>query len=145
MKHTLKGITSTKTVYLNGKLISPEEIKSTHKYDVASFDWGIDNIHCTKLAIAIMLTLTDSTTGYKSLKNCLLLNLNQKEDFDIEFEHISTARRNAMRMAHSHNKFLTTEFLMKKSDKELCCFVHPFYREDCEMELGLRTERLKRL
>jgi hypothetical protein len=141
MKHTLKGITATKTVYLNGKLLNSKEIKSQYKYNVPLFDWGINNSLCTNLAVAIMLTLTDSTTGYKSLKNQILLGLNQKEDFDIEFELISTARKNAMQNAQAHNKYLTLEYLMAKSDKELCCFVHPDTRETCEAELGLRFRR----
>jgi hypothetical protein len=144
MKHTLKGTTTTKRVYLNGKLLDPTEITKEFGYVVKPFDWGINNKYTSNLAIAIMLTLSGKPNGYQQLKNELLIYLNQEEDFDIEFELINSTRKEAMQMAHAHNKYLTPEFLMARSDSELCCFIHPLYREEYEVKLGLRTENVRR-
>jgi hypothetical protein len=143
MKHTLKGIFTTKKVYLNGKLLDPIEITKEFGYVIQSFDWGKDNKFTTNLAIAIMLKLNKKSNGYIQLKNELLINLNQKEDFDIEFELINNARKEAMRSAHTNDKDLTHEFLMARSDAELCCFIHPLYREEYKIKLGLRTVRTR--
>jgi hypothetical protein len=144
MKNTLKGITITKTIFLNGELLNPIKITKEFGYDVNLFDWGIDNQNTSKLAIAIMLKLNGKPNGYQQLKNELLIYLNQKENFDIVFELMSTARKEAINTAHAHNKYLTHTFLMERSDKELCCFIHPLYRDDCEIKLGLRVGRSER-
>jgi|WetSurSiteA1Bulk_404760.scaffolds.fasta_scaffold156342_1 hypothetical protein len=47
------------------------------------------------------------------------------------------ARNEMIQNAMAHNKYLTEEFLQKKSDEELICFIHPSDRNTFERKLGL--------
>jgi len=51
------------------------------------------------------------------------------------------AREAAIADAMAHNKVLTRQYLLKKSSKELICFVHPDYREEHKKRLGLSTPK----
>jgi hypothetical protein len=144
MKHTLEGKVKDKTILLDGQKLNHSQIKNDYGYKVHPWGWGQDNADTSKLAIAIMLQLTGKPNGYKQLKFELLIFLNSKEDFQIEFELMSNARKKTMIMAMAHNKYLTVPYLIGRSDAELCCFIHPLYREDYEILLGLRTERVIR-
>ena len=83
--HTLKGIAETREVYLDGKLLTPEE---SFKYRIHShdgFSWGYSGSGPAQLALAIMLKLTGKPDHYQDFKSSVIATLPFDKDFECEF------------------------------------------------------------
>lgn len=135
MKHTLKGSIQNRKVFLDNIELS-ESIVEGFKCQDEIFDWGQLSPGASKLALAVILTLTGSFDGYQKFKHEFIATLPLNEDFEAVFElDYSGVRENAIRDALTVNKYLTRKFLYGKSNRELLCFVHPQYREQYAKEM----------
>jgi hypothetical protein len=83
--HTLKGLASTREVWLDGKLLSPEESLKFRNHSPDGFCWGYGGSGPSQLALAIMLELTGSAIGYQEFKWNHIAGLPIDQDFEIEF------------------------------------------------------------
>lgn len=119
MKFHLKGFAETKEVYLENQLLTSEH----------PFGWGTTKNGSFQLAKAVLLKIKGSDAGYANFRENILSKLPKDEDFNIVFDMFSPHHIEAICNAMAHNKYLTKEFLMKKSKKELLAFVHPSDRE----------------
>lgn len=86
MKHKLKGIATTRTVYLDGEYLSPGRSQEMKNHSPDGFNWGYGGSGPSQLALAIMLELTGDPKGYQDFKWKYITELPQGKDFEIEFE-----------------------------------------------------------
>ena len=83
--HKLKGIFTTQTVWLDGKILSPERSLKVYNHSPTGFSWGYLGSGPAQLALAIMLELTDQPHHYQDFKSIFIANLPQS-DFDVTFK-----------------------------------------------------------
>jgi hypothetical protein len=139
MKHNLRGDFTTKKVYLDDVELDQNVVKN-FKCQTEDFDWGILNSGSGKLALAILLTLTGDYDGYQKLKHELIASLPNGHNFEITFDlDYGKARQAAIQDAMAVNKYLTRQFLITKSNRELLAFCHPTYRDKYANEMGLKV------
>jgi len=86
MIHTLKGIASTREVYLDGKYLDPRESQKVWNHSPDGFNWGYGGSGPAQLALAIVLELTGKHDGYQDFKFYLIAGLPQAENFEVEFD-----------------------------------------------------------
>lgn len=83
-KHTLKGQFSTRTVLLDGVLLSPKRSQQVYNHSPDGFNWGYGGSGPSQLALAIVLELTGKSIGYQEFKWNFIARLPQT-DFEEEF------------------------------------------------------------
>lgn len=88
MVHTLRGITSTREVYLDGKYLDPARSQKARNHSPNGFSWGYSGSGCAQLALAIMLELTGKSDGYQDFKFRFITGLPQGKNFDVTFTDI---------------------------------------------------------
>ena len=88
MVHTLKGIASTREVYLDGKYLDPARSQKARNHSPNGFSWGYSGSGPAQLALAIMLELTGKSDGYQDFKFRFIAGLPQGKDFDVTFTDI---------------------------------------------------------
>jgi hypothetical protein len=86
MKHTLKGIASTREVYLDGIWLDPMPSQKVWNHSPDGFNWGYGGSGPAQLALAIMLELTGKSDGYQDFKFRFIAGLPQGENFEAEFD-----------------------------------------------------------
>ena len=86
MKHTLKGIASTREIYLDGKYLDPAPSQKAWNHSPDGFNWGYGGSGPAQLALAIMLELTGKPDGYQDFKFRFIAGLPQGENFEVEFD-----------------------------------------------------------
>lgn len=136
MKHTLKGIFETKTVYLDGAVLDIAASQRIRKHST-EFDWGDRGTGATQLALAIILQLTGSYQGHTKLKNEVICGLPQKNFkilFDLDNDKI---REKLIRHVHAVNKVLPYEYVSLLPNMELLANVHPMERDSLAEEIGI--------
>lgn len=87
--HTLKGKISTRTVWLNGILLSPRRSQKVYNHSPDGFNWGYGGSGPSQLASAIVLELTGNSNGYQNFKWNFIARLPQT-DFEEEFSLVDT-------------------------------------------------------
>ena len=85
MKYNLKGNAETREVWLDDKLLTPEESQRYRNHSPDGFSWGYCGSGPAQLALAIMLEINSKAFGYQEFKWKELAQLDQDEDFEIEF------------------------------------------------------------
>jgi hypothetical protein len=85
MKHTLKGIASTREYFLDGKYLDPAPSQKVRNHSPDGFSHGYCGSGPAQLALAIMLELTGKPDGYQDFKFRFIAGLPQGKDFDVEF------------------------------------------------------------
>jgi len=85
MIHTLKGIASTREVYLDGKYLDPARSQRVWNHSPDGFNWGYCGSGPAQLALAIILELTGKSDGYQHFKFKIIAGLPQEKDFEVEF------------------------------------------------------------
>ena len=83
-KHNLKGKISTRTVWLDGVLLSPKRSQKVYNHSPDGFSWGYGGSGPAQLALAVMLELTGDSRGYQKFKWDVIAKLPQT-DFEVEF------------------------------------------------------------
>jgi hypothetical protein len=86
MKHILKGIASTREVYLDGEYLDPAPSQKVRNHSPDGFNWGYGGSGPAQLALAIMLKLTGKPNGYQNFKFRIIAGLPQNTDFEIQFD-----------------------------------------------------------
>jgi hypothetical protein len=86
MKHKLRGKANTRNVWLDGKLLTPEDSQTYRNHSPDGFSWGYGGSGPAQLALAIMLELNGTAFGYQEFKWKELSQLEPDEDFEIEFD-----------------------------------------------------------
>jgi hypothetical protein len=86
MKHTLKGIASTREVYLDGIWLDPTPSQKVWNHSPDGFNWGYSGSGPAQLALAIMLELTGKADGYQNFKFRFIAGLPQEQNFEVEFD-----------------------------------------------------------
>lgn len=86
MLHTLKGIASTREVYLDGKYLDPRPSQTYRNHSPDGFNWGYGGSGPAQLALAIMLKVKGDSSGYQDFKFKFIAGLPQGEDFDVVFD-----------------------------------------------------------
>lgn len=84
-EHKLKGVMSSRTVWLDGVQLSPRRSQEIYNHSPDGFNWGYGGSGPAQLALAIVLELTDSQKGYQQFKWDVIAKLPQT-DFEIEFD-----------------------------------------------------------
>jgi hypothetical protein len=85
VEHTLKGTASSRTVWLDGKYLSPARSQKVYNHSPDGFNWGYGGSGPAQLALAIMLELTGKPDGYQDFKFSVIAGLPNGEDFQITF------------------------------------------------------------
>lgn len=88
MVHTLKGIASTREIYLDGKYLDPARSQKAWNHSPDGFNWGYSGSGCAQLALAIMLEITGKPDGYQNFKFRFIAGLPQGQNFDVIFTDI---------------------------------------------------------
>jgi hypothetical protein len=86
MKHTLKGIASTRDVYLDGIWLDPQPSQKYHNHSPDGINWGFGGSGPAQLALAIMIEITGKPDGYQDFKWKFIAGLPQGKDFETTFE-----------------------------------------------------------
>jgi hypothetical protein len=86
MKHTLKGIASTREYFLDGKYLDPAQSQKVWNHSPDGFNHGYSGSGPAQLALAIMLELTGKADGYQDFKFRFIAGLPQGQDFEAEFD-----------------------------------------------------------
>lgn len=86
MKHTLKGIASTKEVYLDGEYLDPGPSQKVWNHSPDGFNWGYGGSGPSQLALAVTLKLKGDYKGYQEFKWNVIAGLPGGQDFEIEFD-----------------------------------------------------------
>lgn len=84
--HRLKGIASTRNVWLDGEFLNPIRSQKYRNHSPDGFNWGYGGSGPAQLALAIVLKLRGKSDGYQDFKFKFIAGLPQNEDFDIEFD-----------------------------------------------------------
>jgi hypothetical protein len=85
VKHTLKGISVTREVWLDGKILWPEKSQKYHNHSPDGFNWSYSGSGCAQLALAIILELTGQAEGYQMFKEQIIARI-PEGNFEIEFD-----------------------------------------------------------
>lgn len=85
MDHVLKGLFSSRQVWLDGKQLFPHRSQKHYNHSPDGFNWGYGGSGPSQLALAITLELTGKPTGYQQFKWDFIANLPQT-DFETEFD-----------------------------------------------------------
>jgi hypothetical protein len=85
MKHTLKGIASTREYFLDGKYLDPARSQRVWNHSPDGFNHGYSGSGPAQLALAIMLELTGKPDGYQNFKFKFVAALPQGQNFEVEF------------------------------------------------------------
>ncbi len=86
MKHKLRGKADTRDVWLDDKLLTPEESQQYRNHSPDGFSWGYGGSGPAQLALAVMLEVKGEAFGYQEFKWNEIARLNVDENFEIEFE-----------------------------------------------------------
>lgn len=86
MKHYLKGIASTREVYLDGEYLDPTPSQKVWNHSPDGFNWGYSGSGAAQLALAVMLAITGKPNGYQDFKFRVIASLPQGENFEILFD-----------------------------------------------------------
>ena len=86
MKHTLKGIASTREIWLDGIWLDPQPSQKYHDHSPDNFNWGYGGSGPAQLALAIMLEITGKADGYQEFKWNVIAGLPQGKDIETTFE-----------------------------------------------------------
>ena len=86
MTHTLKGIASTREVWLDGKYLDPAPSLKYHNHSPDLYNWGYGGSGPAQLALAIMLEITGKADGYQEFKWNVIAGLPQGKDIETTFE-----------------------------------------------------------
>ena len=86
MVHTLRGIASTREIYLDDKYLDPIRSQKVWNHSPDGFSWGYSGSGCAQLALAIMLELTGKPDGYQDFKFRFVAALPQGQNFEVEFD-----------------------------------------------------------
>jgi len=86
MKHTLKGIASTREIFLDGEYLDPAPSQKVWNHSPDGFNWGYGGSGPAQLALAIMLKLTGKHDGYQDFKFRFVAGLPQGKNFEVEFD-----------------------------------------------------------
>ena len=86
MKHILKGIASTRQVWLDGKILNPKPSQKVWNHSPDGFNWGYSGSGPAQLALAIILKLTGKADGYQEFKFKTIAAIPFGKDFEIVFE-----------------------------------------------------------
>jgi len=84
-KHTLRGIWSSRRVWLDGKELFPGPSQKVWNHSPDGFNWGYGGSGPAQLALALVLKLTGKKDGYQIFKWNFIAKLPQS-DFDTTFE-----------------------------------------------------------
>lgn len=84
LKHTLKGIASTREVFLDGQRLDPIRSQGIRNHSPDGFNWGYCGSGPAQLALAIMLELTGTPGNYQEFKYDVIAHLDG--DFFITFD-----------------------------------------------------------
>lgn len=83
---TIKGIHSTREVWLNGKSLSPERSQKIWNHSPDGFNWGYGGSGPAQLALAICLEVFPeeiATRKYQDFKWDIIAKLPGDKDFEI--------------------------------------------------------------
>ena len=87
MKHTLKGISATRQVWLDGEELDPKPSLVYRNHSPDGFAWGYGGSGPAQLALAILLHLgKENEIHYQRFKQMVIAKLPMDQDFEIEFE-----------------------------------------------------------
>jgi hypothetical protein len=86
VKHTLKGIASTREIYLDGVYLDPADSQKVWNHSPDGFNWGYGGSGPAQLALAIVLRLTGGYENYQDFKFKFVAGLPQGENFEVEFD-----------------------------------------------------------
>jgi hypothetical protein len=86
MKHTLKGITETQEVFLDGEYLDPAPSQKEWNHSPDGFNWGYGGSGPAQLALAVILKITGKPDNYQHFKWNVISKLPFGKDFEIEFE-----------------------------------------------------------
>ncbi len=86
MLHKLKGIASTREVYLDGEYLDPAPSQKVWNHSPDGFNWGYSGSGPAQLALAIVLKLTGKPDSYQDFKFKFIAGLPQGQNFDVEFD-----------------------------------------------------------
>lgn len=82
--HTLKG-DNRGSVFLDNQRLTPERSQKHHNHSPDGFNWGYPGSGPAQLALAVMLELYNSATGYQQFKWKYIAPLKMGEAFSIMF------------------------------------------------------------
>jgi hypothetical protein len=87
MKHTLKGEAVSRSVWLDGAKLDPRPSQKVHNHSPDGFNWGHEGSGPAQLALAIILAITGTFTGYQEFKRKVIAKLPTNKPFRIEFDY----------------------------------------------------------
>ncbi len=88
-QHTLRGIAETRSVFLDGIQIYPDESLKVFNHSPNGFNWGYGGSGPAQLALAVLLKLMDKEDAVKKhqqFKWGVISTLPQDKDFEIKFK-----------------------------------------------------------
>jgi len=85
MNHILKGIYSTRRVWLDGEELAPQQSQKVINHSPDGFNWGYHGSGPAQLALAVILKLTGKPGDYQEFKRNFIASL-PHNDFEIEFD-----------------------------------------------------------
>lgn len=85
MKHTLRGDIATHKVWLDGEPLRIRPSWRFHKHS-REFNWGYGGSGPSQLALAIVLKLTNKSSGYQDFKWSVIGRLPVNHSFDVVFD-----------------------------------------------------------
>lgn len=88
MIHKLRGVATTREVWLDGKFLDPAKSQKILNHSPDGFNWGYGGSGPAQLALAILLELEGEDKAiidYQDFKWNFIATLSQGEDFETEF------------------------------------------------------------
>ena len=88
MKNKIRGKLITRSIFIDGELLCPEESQKVYNHSPDGFNWGYGGSGPAQLALAILLKFSDKDTAlyfYQDFKWDIIAKLPQT-DFEIDID-----------------------------------------------------------